>query len=161
MKKSLFIVCIVGVLVGCARDAGGPAPVETGLRPDFSAEFDRLFLSEEPLRYQDNIQFLSSVQDASLHQKERAVVGAKLKQFLSSGSQDRPYAPDTQVTGVASPLAFLRLKAIEMLSEIGTAEDADFILSLDTQSREEHPVFDEECQKAVEKLRARSREHSY
>ena len=155
MKKGLFIVCMLGAFVGCAKDAGGPPHVEMGLRPDFSEEFDRLFLSEEPLRYQDNVQFLSFVRDAPLHQKEKAVVGAKLKRFLSSGSQDRPYAPDTQVTGVASPLAFLRLQAVQMLSEIGTREDAAFILSLDTQSREEHPSFDEECQKAVEKLRAR------
>jgi hypothetical protein len=42
-----------------------------------------------------------------------------------------------------------------MLSEIGTREDASFIRNLNTQFNEEHPLFDEECQKAVEKLEER------
>lgn len=155
MKISLSIMCIVSVLVGCARQAPSLSQVEMSLSPNFSEEFDKLFLSQEPLRYQDNVQFLSSVQKAQLNQKEKAVVRAKLKQFLSSESKDRPYASDTQVTGVASPLAFLRLQAIQMLSEIGTQEDVGFIRNLNTQSNEEHPLFDEECQKAVEKLKTR------
>jgi hypothetical protein len=42
-----------------------------------------------------------------------------------------------------------------MLSEIGTKEDVGFIRNLNTQLNEERPLFDEECQKAVEKLENR------
>lgn len=155
MKRILFIIYIVSALTGCARQAASVSQVEIGLDPNFSEEFDRLFLSRAPLRYQDNVRFLSSVRQAQLSREEKAVIRAKLRRFLFSGSRDRPYAPDTQVTGVASPLAFLRLQAVEMLSEIGTKEDAGFIRNLNNQSNDEHPLFDEECQKAVEKLEAR------
>ena len=42
-----------------------------------------------------------------------------------------------------------------MLSEIGIKEDAGFVHNLNTQLNEERPLFDEECQRAVEKLENR------
>jgi len=119
--------------------------------PEFEAEFDRLFLSQEPFRYQDNVQFLESILELELNPGERERVRAKLKQFLTADLIPRPYAPDSIHTGVASEVAFLRLQAVQVLAEIGTKEDAEFIRYLDKES-EEHPLFDDECQQAIEKL---------
>ena len=155
MKKAFFIVCTVCVVVGCSRQATPVPQVETGLIPEFESKFDRLFLSQEPLRYQDNVQFLSSIQNTKLSPKEIELVSDKLKAFLSAKSDGRPYAQDSQLTGVASPIAFLRLQAVQILADVGTEEDAAFIRGLDPKAEGEHPVFDEECQKAIKELETR------
>lgn len=122
--------------------------------PDFSAKFDRLFLSQEPLRYQDNRGFLASIQKAKLRPKERGLVRAKLKEFLSAKPKPRPYAPGSMYTGVASEIAFLRLQALQVLADIGTKEDAAFIGHLHARA-DEHPLFDEESRKAIKRLETR------
>lgn len=58
-------------------------------------------------------------------------------------------------TGIASPIAFLRLQSVRLLSEVGTKRDIDFVQNLDKNLEKEHPVFDEECEKAIEKLKNR------
>ena len=121
---------------------------------EFEADFDRLFLSQEPLRYQDNVQFLEAILALELNPQERDLVSTKLKEFLTAESKPRPYTPDSTHTGVASEMAFLRLRAVQMLGEIGTKEEAEFIRNLDTKS-EEHPLFEEECRKAIEKLESK------
>jgi hypothetical protein len=149
------MICLV--FVGCSpRLPSTPLPqVETNLGSDFSAEFDRLFLSQEPLRYQDNVAFLNSIETAQLTSADRELVRAKLKAFLSAKTASRPYAPDSQITGVASPMAFLRLQSVRLLSEVGTKRDIDFVQNLGKNLEEEHPIFDEECEKAIEKLKNR------
>jgi hypothetical protein len=128
--------------------------VNPGLPADFSVEFNRLFLSQEPLRYQDNREFLSSIQKAKLNPKERELVRSKLKEFLSGKLKPRPYAPNSIHTGVASEIAFLRLEALRILKEIGTKEDAAFIRHLDVTA-DEHPLFDEESKEAIKRLETR------
>ena len=155
MKKTLFVFCIASALVGCRRQAPPSPDVEMGLIREFESEFDRLFLSQEPLRYQDNVQFLSAIRKAKLNPKELELVRTKLKGFLSAEPTTRPYAPDSDHTGVASEISFLRLQAVQLLGEIGTEADATFIRGLGSKAESEHPVFDEECRKAVKALEAR------
>jgi hypothetical protein len=155
MKKIFFILCLLLILLGCTpQPVVSPTEIEANLPSNFEAEFDRLFLSQEPLRYQDNVQFLESILELEFNSQERKLVSEKLKQFLTAELKPRPYAPDSIHTGVASEIAFLRLQAVQILGEIGTNEDAAFIRNLDTKS-EEHPLFDEECQKAIERLGSR------
>jgi hypothetical protein len=117
-------------------------------------EFDRLFLSQEPLRYQDNRGFLASIQKAKLNPKERELVSAKLREFLYAKPKPRPYAPDSMHTGVASEIAFLRLQALQVLAEIGTKKDAAFLRHLDAIA-DEHPLFGEERKEAIKRLEIR------
>lgn len=149
----LFSLCLVLGLTAFALQSVRPQ-VNPGLPPDFSAKFDRLFLSQEPLRYQDNRGFLASIQKAKLSPKERGLVRAKLKEFLSTKPKSRPYAPDSMHTGVASEIAFLRLQALQVLAETGTKEDAACIRHLDARA-DEHPVFDEESREASKRLETR------
>jgi len=87
--------------------------------------------------------------------KEKHLVKIKLKQFLSIENQDREFASDSVHTGVASEIAFLRLQAIHILAEIGTMNDIEFIQSLVNNPEGEHPLFEDECIKAIEKLNSR------
>jgi hypothetical protein len=154
MEKALFIICIASALVGCTGQAVSHPHIETGLILEFESEFDRLFLSQEPLRYQDNVQFLSSIQKAKLNPEEMELVRAKLKEFLSTEPEPRPYAPDSIHTGVASEISFLRLQAVQILGEIGTKGDAAFIRNLDIRT-DEHPLFDGECEETIKQLETR------
>jgi hypothetical protein len=158
MRKSLIVFLILLGLVGCS---GGYSPSHTptpnGLfRADFSAEFDRLFLSNQPLRYQDNLAFLEGIRVEELASHEKDLVRVKLKQFLSLEEYHREYAPDSLHTGIASEIAFLRLYAIQLLVEVGTWEDVEFIQNLVHIPEGEHPLFEDECQSAVEKLSDKS-----
>ena len=119
---------------------------------DFSTEFDRLFLSDEPLRYQDNVAFLEAIRLEELSAAEQDLIATKLKQFLTIENQDREYAPDSEHTGVASEIAFLRLQAIQVLAQVGTRKDVEFIRNLASDPEREHPLFEDECNKAIDKL---------
>lgn len=154
MKKTLLILFILLGYIGCSRQTPQPPAHEfnSTLRSDFSTEFDRLFLSNEPLRYQDNVTFLDTIPMEELSAAEKNLVKTKLKQFLSLQNQDRDYAPDSVHTGVASENAFLRLQAVQVLAEVGTREDVEFMHNLLNNLNEEHPSFEEECKKAIEKL---------
>ena len=149
----LFSLCFAVGLAACAQQSA-PPQVNPGLPPDFSVEFDRLFLSQEPLRYQDNKGLLASIQKAKLNPKERELVRVKLKEFLSAKPKPRPYAPNSMHTGVASEISFLRLQALQILAKIGTKEDAAFIRHLDARA-DEHPLFDEETKEAIKRLETR------
>jgi len=163
MKSLLVTILIAYALVGCSQQpASQPQwvlekdkPAKAGLKPNFETEFDRLFLSQEPLRYQDNVEFLSSVQKTKLNQKQIAIVRGKLKEFLFAKPKARQYAPDSEHTGISSETSMLRLQAVQLLADIGTKEDADFIRTIDTKGWDEHPLFDEECQKAIKTLESR------
>jgi len=120
---------------------------------EFSAEFDRLFLSDDPLRYQDNVEFLDEILVEDLSIEGKALVRTKLKQFLSVKIWDREFAPDSIHTGIASEFSFLRLYAIQLMAEVGTVEDIEFIRNLKENPGEEHPLFEEECYEAIEKLK--------
>ena len=155
MRRTLPILCVALTLLGCARQPSSRSAalrVGPALDPDFPAEFARLFLSREPLRYQDNVALLDSIPVAGLSPAETDLVRAKLRQFLSARIEDRPYASDSHHTGVASEIAFLRLQAVQVLAEIGTQKDIEFIQTLDKYPDGEHPLFDEQCRKAIEKL---------
>jgi hypothetical protein len=155
MKKALFIICIAWALVGCSRQA--PAPhVESSLGPEFESQFDRLFLSQEPLRYQDNVQFLSSIQKGKLNPKEIDLVRSRLKAFLQSNQSGRKYAPDSELTGRAPPLAFLKVKSVFLLGNIGTQADIPFIENLDDNASGFPPdAFKRARREAVDKIRNR------
>lgn len=122
---------------------------------DFSTEFDRLFLSNEPLRYQDNVAFLESIRLEELSTAEKDLLKTKLKQFLSMENQNREYAPDSEHTGVASEIAFLRLQALQVLEGVGSRKDVEFIQNLANNPEREHPLFEDECRKVIEKLNDR------
>jgi len=154
MKKTLLILLVLLALIGCSPQSPGAPEQEFNsiLRSDFSTEFDRLFLSNEPLRYQDNVACLDAIPGEELRAAEKDLVKTKLKQFLSLQNQNREYTPDSVHTGVASEIAFLRLQALQVLAEVGTREDIEFIHNLVSNPEGEHPLFEEECKKAIEKL---------
>ncbi len=154
MKNNLLILFFLMWLTGCTQQSQQPPTpkIIITLRSDFSAEFDRLFLSNDPLRYQDNVAFLDAIRLEELSTTEKDLLKTKLKQFLSLQNLDREYAPDSELTGVASVIAFLRLQAVQVLGEIGSKEDIEFIQNLETNPEGEHPLFEEECKKAIEKL---------
>ena len=154
MKRILLILFVLLGLIGCTQQyPQTPTPKNnSALRSDFSTEFDRLFLSNEPLRYQDNIAFLEAIRLEELSTAEKDLIRTKLKQFLSIENQNREYAPDSEHTGVASEIGFLRLQAIQVLVEVGTRKDVEFIQNLVNNPGREHPLFEDECNKAIEKL---------
>ena len=157
MKITLLILYVMSVLMGCTQQSSQPSASQDDivLRPDFSAEFDSIFLSQEPLRYQDNVAFLKSIQAAELSPAERDRVRTKVKEFLSAKIENREYAPDSEHTGVASEIAFLRVQALQILAKVGTKQDIEFIHTLNKNPEREHPVFAAECEKAIEKLKNR------
>lgn len=154
MKDNLFILLVLITLIGCSQQSPQRPAQELNsiLQPDFSAEFDRLFLSNEPLRYQDNVAFLNAIPVEELSAAEKDLLKTKLKLFLSLENQNRDYALDSVHTGVASEIAFLRLQAVRVLAEVGTREDVEFIQNLVSYPEGEHPLFEEECKKAIEKI---------
>jgi hypothetical protein len=154
MKKTLLFLLVLLAIVGCSQQSPHAPAQELNsiLQSDFSTEFDRLFLSNEPLRYQDNVAFLDAIPVEELSSPEKDLLKTKLKQFLSLQNLDREYAPDSELTGVASVIAFLRLQAVQVLGEIGSKEDIEFIQNLETNPEGEHPLFEEECKKAIENL---------
>ena len=154
MKKIPLILFTLIALIGCSLQSPGAPGQELNsiLQSVFSTEFDRLFLSNEPLRYQDNVAFLDAIPVEELSTPEKDLLKTKLKLFLSLQNQDREYALDSVLTGVASVIAFLRLQAIQVLGEVGTREDVEFIQNLVSNPEGEHPLFEEECKKAIEKL---------
>ena len=154
MKRTLLILFVLLGLIGCTQQSPTPK-INSTLRSDFSTEFDRLFLSNEPLRYQDNVAFLEAIRLEELSTAEKNLIRTKLKQFLSIENQNREYAPDSEHTGVASEIAFLRLQAIQVLAEVGTRTDVEFIYNLVNNPEREHPLFEDECKKAIEKLNDR------
>ena len=125
------------------------------LSPEFESEFDRLFLSREPFRYQDNVQFLLAIENRKLNPDQRVLVRGRLKAFLSAKPQRRPYAADSDHTGVASEASFLRLQAVQLLAKIGEKEDAAFLRGIDPKAEDEHPVFGDACRSAIKELEAR------
>jgi hypothetical protein len=157
MKRTLLILFVLLGLISCTQlYPQTPTPkINSTLRYDFSTEFDRLFLSNEPLRYQDNIAFLEAIWLEELSTAEKDLISTKLKQFLSMENQNREYAPDSEHTGVASEIAFLRLHAVHVLAEVGTRKDVEFIQNLVNNPEREHPLFEDECNKAIEKLNDR------
>lgn len=146
MKKTLLILFVLLGLVGCSQQSPQtPSPeINNTLGVDFSTEFDRLFLSNEPLRYQDNVAFLDAIPVEELRAAEKDLLKTKLKQFLSLKNQDREYAPDSVHTGVASEIAFLRLQAVQVLAKVGTKKDVEFIQNLLNNIDGEHPLFEAE-----------------
>ncbi len=157
MKRTLLILFVLLGLIGCTYQSPQTPSLEINntLRSDFSTEFDRLFLSNEPLRYQDNFGFLEAIRLEELSIAEKDLIKTKLKQFLSIEDQNREYAPDSEHTGVASEIAFLRLQAIQVLAEVGTRNEIEFIHNLVNNPEREHPLFEDECKKAIEKLSVR------
>ncbi len=163
MRNLVVILGVACTLVACSKQPSTPPQrvldkderAEISLSPDFATQFDKLFLSQEPLRYQDNVEFLSSIQEAKLNPKEIELVRAKLKEFLSTKPKARPYASDSEHTGISSEISFLRLQSVQIIAEIGTREDAGFIRAIDPKGWDEHPVFEEECQKAIKILETR------
>jgi len=157
MKRTLLILFVLSGLIGCTQQSPQPPSpkINNTLKSDFSTEFDRLFLSNEPLRYQDNAAFLEAIRLEELSTAEKDLLKTKLKQFLSIENHNREYAPDSLHTGVASEIAFLRLQAVQVLAEVGTRKDVEFIHNLVNNPEREHPLFEDECKKAVEKLNDR------
>jgi hypothetical protein len=148
MRKLPLLLCLPFLLLACVR---GQTMAASALSPDFEADFERLFLSGEPLRYQDNVAFLDAILEAELTPEDRDRVRAELKQFLAAEPEPRPYAPDSLHTGVAPEIAFLRLQAMQVLAQVGTREDAAFLRDL-RATGEEHPLFEEARQEAIETL---------
>ena len=146
MKRDLFILSVLLGLIGCTQQSPQPPTpkINSTLRSDFSTEFDRLFLSNKPLRYQDNVAFLKAIRLDELSTSEKYLLKTKLKQFLSIENHNREYALESEHTGVASEIAFLKLQTIQVLAEVGTKQDVEFIQNLANNPEVEHPLF-EDC----------------
>ena len=137
-------------------------PASAALPPDFEKEFDRHFLSTEPMRYQDNDHLLGLIEPSLLSEQERDLVREKLKAFLLSSEPgehwiERTFAPDSRHTGIAGELAFLRLDAVDLLGKIGRTKDIPFIEELVHQAAQadfprEHPSFKERCEEAIKNI---------
>jgi len=157
MKRTLLILFVLSGLLGCTQQSPYPPTptINNTLGSDFSTEFDRLFLSNEPLRYQDNVAFLEAVRLDELSIAEKDLLKTKLKHFLSIENPNSEYAADSEHTGVASEIAFLRLRSVQVLAEIGTRMNVEFIIKLGHNPEREHPLFAEECKKAIETLNDR------
>lgn len=154
-----LIILLVVFLFGCSPDVKEP-PLDknskrAALPADFISSFDRLFLSRESLRYQDNVVLLNAIHPENLTNHEKEIVREKLKKFLSFNYDGRGYAKDCYQTGVADPLAFLRLECVKILAHVGEKEDVVFIRQLDKRRGVNHPSFAEECEKAMKELENR------
>jgi hypothetical protein len=155
-----LLITLSVLLVTCTPSRSNPTftpqpitpEVPSALDPEFSSEFDRLFLSHDPLRYQDNREFLQAIPLENITPQDVDLVRTKLKVFLSLQDHHREYAPDSEHTDVASEIAFLRLGAVQILAQIGTTEDAHFLAKLEFNPGGEHPLFENECRKAIESL---------
>ena len=126
--------------------------LSSGLPTDFIEQFDRMFLSMESLRYQDNVALLDSIDTERLSALDRETVRLKLRSFLSARNVSRGYADDCTQTGVADPFAFLRLQSVRILARVGRQEDIPFLRGLGTSRDAEHPLFEEEREKAIAAL---------
>ena len=150
VRKGAFSFMVILVIAGCVKTT--PQTQGHHLGTEFTTMFDRLFLSDEPLRYQDNVAFLSDIPLDVLSGVEEDLLSEKLKQFLSLEINDREFASDSTHTGVASEIAFLRLQAVQILGVVGSGEDVELIHSLKTNTIGEHPLFAEECMKAIGRI---------
>lgn len=138
-------------------------PASATLPPDFTKEFDRLFLSTEPLRYQENTRFLDLIELERLSEAERSLLRERLISFLHASGPDgflshREIAPDSLHTGVASEFATLRLRTVDLLGEIGEQPDLSFLESLCKKGLKppgEHPLFKGRCKKAMKSIQRR------
>ncbi|MFH1360908.1 MAG: hypothetical protein ABIJ41_07775 [Candidatus Omnitrophota bacterium] len=158
MKNGLLILTLsLFLMIPSTAFAGD------GLPRSFSEDFDRLFLSKEPVLYCDNFRLLREVPESEgLSKAERDLLRQKLKTFLlASQSQERASSRDYVFTsdctppGVASPIAFLRLESVSLLGRVGEKGDIPFIESLDQgpDNGFNHPFFKDECRKAIENIR--------
>jgi len=131
VRKGAFSFMVILVIAGCMKAASqSKGDSDSHLGADFSTRFDQLFLSEEPLRYQDNEAFLADIPLGDLSGVEEDLVKEKLKQFLSLEIIDREFSPDSTHTGVASEVAFLRLQAVQILAIVGSGEEIEFLQTL-------------------------------
>ena len=152
MKKyKIILLVMVVLLAGCTKSKNE----SSALPADFVNRFNRLFLSEEPLRYQDNVAILKAIKIEQLNLSDQKIIRIKIKIFFSHGCQNRDYAKDSWMTGVASPCAFLRLQSIQLFGDVGENADVKFIEGLREQNVAEHPLFKEGCNKAIEKIKNR------
>ena len=130
----------------------------------FPITFDRLFLSNQPLRYHDSNDLLSGVDHAQrngdLSSEDKRVVADKLVRFLRR--KDLPSAdPQGGVTGIAPMRATLRVYAIQLLGKLGQPKDVSVLKELliadRTQHPElfDHPSFDDACKEAIEAIEKR------
>jgi hypothetical protein len=149
-------ILLVACLLGCTPIKEKPSTQENGrkttLPQGFVASFDTLFLSDAPLCYQDNLAFLKGIHLESLTNEERQCVRRKIKEFLTRNNADRKYAEDCYQTGVADPFAFLRLESVRILAQVGEREDIEFIRQLDKRRGINHPLYVEECERAIREL---------
>ena len=155
MTRNLTIL-LVACLLGCTPSKEKPSTPNNGrkatLPRGFEASFDTLFLSDAPLRYQDNLALLKGIRPESLTNEERECVRRKIKEFLTRNSAGRKYAADCYQTGVADPFAFLRLESVRILAQVGEREDIEFIRQLDKRRDMSHPLYAEECERAIREL---------
>lgn len=129
--------------------------METGLPTQFEGTFDKLFLSKEPLHYQNNDALLRAIDLDKITQMERSVLRVKLCAFLSSDQKGRSYTPDCTVFGVAGPIEVLRFHSVTMLGQIGQSEDIDCIRGAMQARSFEHPGFRTACSNALEMIQNR------
>jgi len=149
-RKGTISFFVILVIAGCMKATSQNQGNHLGT--EFTTRFDQLFLSDEPLRYQDNVVFLSDIPLSELNGVEKDLLSKKIKQFLALEINNREFALDSTHTGVASEIAFLRLQAVQLLGVVGSGEDVEFIHSLITNTIGEHPLFEEECMKAIERI---------
>ena len=160
MKLFLFAALFLCVLPGCSTTPQ-PAPVALStLDAGFEAQFDPMFLSQQPLRYQDARALLDALEAKHFAPAESSRVAARMKRYLALPPTQRAAAADSTATGVATETAMLRLQALRLVAQFGTPEDIPFVRDLAAHPRE-HPYFEQQRAEALRDLRSLSRGYPY
>jgi len=162
--KTVLILAMCILVAGCIQGPSIDTEPGTSFSPaGFTKDFNRLFLSDTPLRYDDSHSFLSWLDhEARMSEADHRVVCSHLKQFLKR-TTPREIDPRGSETGVAPPEAVLRAYAVGLLGKFGAVEDIPFLKSLGDLNQatlpEElrYPSWDTICADGVRSIEERNR----
>ena len=86
MKITLIILFVLSGFFGCIQQSSHPpsSKINHTLKSDFSTEFDRLFISNEPLQYQDNVTYLNAIRLDELNLVEKNNLISLLTQKIAN-----------------------------------------------------------------------------
>jgi hypothetical protein len=161
MMKTIAYLLGLLLAASCLAGEAGMSRASAEGQTNQVAHFDGLFLTDEPLRYQDCHSLLSWLdRESRLDAKERLTVCAKLRTFLNRKTA-RPLAPDCQLTGLAAPEAILRAYAARLLGKYGTVDDIPFLQEVAKIDQSTLPdglryeVTRTECEDSIKRIRER------
>ena len=151
MKQFVLVALFVSALSGCGTTPAPPRVDISALDPAFETQFDPLFLSTQPLRYQAARALLDSVEHEHYAAPDRERLVARMERFLAQPPAARATAADSAATGVASETALLRLQALRLIARFGRRDDMPFVRDLAAHPSE-HPYFEQQRAEAIRDL---------